>query len=120
MNELLTRLVPEKNIWFVTVRKDGRPHLTPVWFVVRDGKIMICISGRSVKARNLKLNDAVAFSLENGDQPIICEGRAFSVEAPWSEDIVAAFKQKYDWDILTDHDYDLLVEITPEKWLRWN
>ena len=60
------RLQSEGNIWVTTVRPDGRPHLTPVWFVWHAGKAYICISPDSVKARNLSRNPRVALALENG------------------------------------------------------
>jgi hypothetical protein len=33
--------------------------------------------------------------------------------------VVDEFKRKYDWDIVTDGQYSLLIEITPEKILNW-
>ncbi|MEU9740630.1 pyridoxamine 5'-phosphate oxidase family protein [Micromonospora chersina] len=32
-----TRLATERNVWLCTVRRDGSPHVTPVWFVHADG-----------------------------------------------------------------------------------
>lgn len=37
-----------------TVRRDGRPHVMPVWFAVDDdGSILFTTGGQTVKARNL-------------------------------------------------------------------
>ena len=33
---LAERLHTEKNVWLCTVRSDGSPHLTPIWFVHHD------------------------------------------------------------------------------------
>ncbi len=119
IDEFSVRLSPEKNIWIATVRQDGRPHLTPVWFILSSGKFIICISERSVKAKNLVKNRAVSLALEDGSSPVICEGEAEEIQAPWPEEIVEKFKTKYDWDITTDHEYDLLIGIKPTKWLHW-
>ena len=117
--EIRERLIPERNIWIATVRPDGRPHLTPVWFVLFGDMIVMCVSKRSVKAKNLLGNQAVSLALENGSSPMICEGRAVEISQPWPDEIVSGFKAKYDWDILTDQDYDLVIAVTPDKWLHW-
>ena len=114
------RLENARNIWVATVRPDGRPHLTPVWFVLEGDALYICISPRSVKARNLSVNPKVACALEDGDSPVICEGAAAALEQPWPEAVRQGFKTRYDWDIATDSDYGLVLEIRPEKWLTWN
>jgi len=114
------RLAAARNLWVATVRPDGRPHLTPVWYVVDGEAVLICISANSVKAANLRGNDRFACALEDGNSPIIFEGRARFVEPPWPETAHGAFKEKYDWELRSDPDYDLLIELKPEKWLTWN
>jgi nitroimidazol reductase NimA-like FMN-containing flavoprotein (pyridoxamine 5'-phosphate oxidase superfamily) len=113
------RLANERNIWIACVRPDERPHLTPVWFAWEDGQIYICIQASSVKARNFKQNPGVVAALEDGTHPVICEGTASPVQADWPANVVRIFQEKYDWNILEDKEYDLLVAIRPEKWLKW-
>jgi len=117
--EAQQRLKTEKNIWLATVRPDGRPHLTPVWFTWHAEKLYVCIQPESVKARNMAQNPYVALSLEDGSSVVIGEGIAAAVPRPWPEGVRAAFQQKYDWDIVKSQDYTLLVEVTPAKWLTW-
>lgn len=115
------RLQSEHNIWVATVRADGRPHLTPTWFVWHDGKVYVCIDPNSVKARNLENNGQIALALEDGSSPIIVEGVGRSVaESDRPEAVVKEFRRKYDWNIVTDGQYSLLIEITPKKVLNWN
>ena len=113
------RLQEQRNIWVATVRPDGRPHMTPVWFAFWMGRIYICISSRSVKARNLESSAEIAVALENGNTPLIVEGEAELVLDPWPGEVAAIFQRKYNWDINSDADYDLLVRIHPRKWLAW-
>jgi PPOX class probable F420-dependent enzyme len=113
------RLKKEKNIWLATVRPNGRPHLTPVWFAWYGEKLYICIEPESIKGRNLLENPHISLSLEDGSDALICEGTATSAPRPWAEEIVAIFQEKYDWDITAESRYTQLVEITPEKWLAW-
>ena len=115
-----TRLEKERNIWMATTRPDGRPHLTPIWFIWHEGLIYICIQPTSVKARNLAHNPGAALSLEDGSNVVICEGRAEHIPAPWADALKAKFKAKYDWDIDTDKEYGHVLAITPKKWLSWS
>jgi hypothetical protein len=113
------RLETEANIWVATARPDGRPHLTPVWFAWCAGKLYACVQSGSVKARNLRQNPQVSLALENGSNPVICEGTAALLAPPWPEEVAAIFAAKYEWNIHTDTEYDQLLEITPVKWLAW-
>ena len=113
------RLLTEKNIWLATVRADGRPHLVPIWFVWVNEKVYICTEGKSVKIKNIQANSRVSVALENGTQPAIAEGAARILQQPYPIDVIAEFKHKYEWDITTDASYNVLVEITPAKWLKW-
>jgi hypothetical protein len=117
--ETMTRLDAEKNIWIASVRPDGRPHLVPVWFAWHAETLYICIDPTSVKAANFAHQERVALALENGSNPLICEGQVATIEQPWPEAIIAIFKSKYDWDITSDSQYTRLVGITPVKWLHW-
>ncbi len=115
----IRRLDQARIVWVATVRAGGRPHLVPVWFVWREPALFICIGPNSVKARNLATNPHVCLALEDGVHPVICEGLAREVEKPWPQEVVAGFRTKYDWDIISDAQYTELVEVTPRKWLAW-
>ena len=113
------RLGEAENIWIATVRKDGRPHLVPVWFVFLEGIFWVCIAPDSVKAGNIADNPAVVLALEDGSEPVICEGLAAGVDETWPNAVVEIFYEKYDWDIQSDEQYTLLVKIIPTKLLGW-
>lgn len=124
-SNVIGRLESERNIWIATIRPQNgnthpvRPHLVPVWFVWQNGKLFICIQGNSVKAKNLRQNPHISMALEDGSSVVICEGETREIAKPGDEGVRAIFQQKYDWDITTDHEYDLLLEIIPQKWLVW-
>mgnify|MGYP001355538568 CR=1 FL=1 len=108
------RLQTERNIWLVTVRADGRPHLAPIWFVWHAHKVYICTAAQSVKARNISTNPNVTLSLEDGDKPIVIEGPAKAIEQA-EPAVVAAFQSKYNWNITADREYDRVIEIEVER-----
>lgn len=62
-----------------TVRKDGRPHIVPVWFVL-DGNTLVFNTGETtVKAANMRRDARVAICVDDETPPfgfIIVEGTA--------------------------------------------
>ena len=114
------RLRDERNIWLATVRPNSVPHLIPIWFVWHDEKIYICTGADSVKIRNLKENPRVALALEDGSTPIMLEGmaRLLARETAPAE-VVALFQSKYNWNVLTDDEYTIVIEVTPTKRRGW-
>ena len=54
-------------IWFTTVREDGMPQPTPVWFV-RDGDSFVTYSmPNAYKVKNIRANPKVSLGLANAD-----------------------------------------------------
>ncbi|MFA9430394.1 TIGR03618 family F420-dependent PPOX class oxidoreductase [Egicoccus sp. AB-alg2] len=118
---LEARLARERNVWFVSPRPDGSPHLTPIWFVWDGRAFWVCTSSDTAKARNLRRDPRVALALQDGDRPVVAEGRAIVHARPYPEAVVRAFRAKFDWDITAtddpDGDFEVLVEIVPARWL---
>lgn len=117
--QALEKLEKQQVIWFGSVRPDGRPHLAPIWFVWLAGRVYVSTEPNSVKSRNIRRNPRVVLALEDGTNPLICEGTAQMLFAPWPEDLLAAFYRKYEWDLNKEEQYNQVIEITPEKWLSW-
>jgi len=115
----LKRLHEEPNIWLATTRPDGRPHLIPLWFVWRRGRLYLCVESRSVKARNIRVEPRVSLALQDGSKPAICEGLARVLTEPWPPEVTQAFLKKYDWGIDPKDEYDQLIEVKPTRWLGW-
>lgn len=117
--EMIQKLESQQNIWFCSVRPDGRPHLAPVWFVWHGGKIYIGTDPKSIKSANIRRNPRVTLALEDGTHPVICEGTAQALTPPLAEDLLAAFFQKYEWKVNEDEQYNHVIAVTPERWLSW-
>lgn len=115
------RLADERNVWLTTVRPDGRPHLTPVWFVYLDDRFWIGTGAQAVKTKNMAATPAVSLALEDGNAPVVAEGHATIHPTTRPSDVVTAFMQKYEWDITIDEDEDVgtvvLVEVIVTRWL---
>ena len=62
-----------------TVRKDGRPHVVPVWFVMDGDDIAFTTSAASVKARAIRRDPRVSVCVDSEDPPyafVMLEGVA--------------------------------------------
>ena len=113
------RLSQAQNLWVATVRPDSSPHLVPLWFVWHESFFYLCTAPTSVKAKNLELNDRLVVALEDGANPLICEGRAAAVPKPWPEGVIDAFQRKYDWSIQSEAEYSRLIRVRPIHWIAW-
>ncbi|MFG1914549.1 pyridoxamine 5'-phosphate oxidase family protein [Micromonospora sp. NPDC048898] len=109
------------NVWLCTLRRDGSPHLTPVWFVYAPGTWWIGCDSRSVKVGNVLADPRVSLALEGGNAPVVAEGAAQVHRSDFPSAIVEAFASKYGgWDVSsqvspgTDR---VLLEIPVRRWL---
>jgi PPOX class probable F420-dependent enzyme len=66
-----------------TVRRDGRPHVVPVWFDVDGEALVFATSSVSVKARNLRRDARVAVTVDDDQPPFAFV--AVNGVARWSE-----------------------------------
>ena len=117
---LEARLGRELNIFLATVRKDGRPHLVPVWFVWLEEKLYFATCARSQKYVNLRGNQRVALTLPDPEQVVIVEGEAHACTRAVTQTLADYFFHKYEWDFRFDDSCDWrLVEVTPLRIMMW-
>lgn len=69
------RLDRERVVWFVSVRPDGSPHVTPVWFVFDHLTWWVATAQRNVKVANVEHQDQVSLALPDVGQPVVAQGR---------------------------------------------
>jgi PPOX class probable F420-dependent enzyme len=118
-----TERVNEAEIaWLTTLRPDGSPHTTPVWFVHIAGLIWVATGTQNTKVRNVAQDPRVSLAIDGtADAPLVAQGAAALIDTADAEPRVsAAFSAKYDgWDI---HDTSVdgrrtLVKIDVSRWL---
>lgn len=66
-NELSDFLASVHTLQVATIDGNGYPHLAPMWFVVRDGKIVFRSFTKSQKIVNLARNPKLTVLLETGE-----------------------------------------------------
>lgn len=118
---VLERLERERNVWLCTLRPDGSPHVTPVWFVYLADTFWIGSGERNRKVRNVLADPRVSLALEDGDAPCVAEGHARLHNRPLRPDILAALARKYDgWDagaVIAPYGARVLIEVPVRRWL---
>jgi PPOX class probable F420-dependent enzyme len=69
-----------------TTRKDGRPHVAPVWYDLdADGTIVFTTSATSVKGRAIRRTGTVALCVQDDQPPFSFV--AIDGDATWSADL---------------------------------
>ena len=116
---LVDQLASARVAFLCTVRPDGSPHQTPVWFVFTDPLWWVATAATNAKVRNMRADARVSLAVANPEAPIVAEGLASIHPVPWPAKVVAAFASKYGWDI-ADNGPDgqrVLIVITMNRWL---
>jgi len=68
-----------------TVRADGRPHATPIWYDLDDEVLVFTTGASSVKGRNLRRDPRVTLCVHDERPPfsfLVAEGEAALSESP--------------------------------------
>jgi general stress protein 26 len=86
--------------WLTTVRADGRPHVTPLIGVMRNGAVHFCTGLREQKARNLEHHSEVALTTGTNTWAqgldVVVEGAAVRIADRESlQSIADAYEEKY-------------------------
>lgn len=73
------RLDEELIIWMTTVRNDGQPQTSPVWFLLEDDGILVYSKDGTIRNSNVLHNPRVALNLDGdgrGGAVVSIEGKA--------------------------------------------
>jgi PPOX class probable F420-dependent enzyme len=111
----LEPIVRDEHIaWLTTVRADGMPLPTPVWFIWQDGAFVIYSQPQAVKLRNIRHNPCVALHFNtdaSGESFVVFQATAqVAPDAPPSRD-APAYQAKY-------REHIAMIGYTPERLSR--
>jgi PPOX class probable F420-dependent enzyme len=127
------RLRRDQMIWITTVRADGQPQTSAVWFHWDGVDFFVVSQPRAPKVRNLAANPRVSLNLNGvgqGDDLVIVQGTVEVVpdyaSAPWPEPTrVEAYYAKYE-RVITEQlgssvaemaaEFSTALRITPTRW----
>lgn len=100
-DELGRYLDERRTLIVATTGLGGRPHLTALWYVMRDGQPWIFTYGKSQKVRNLERMPSATLLLESGQE--YSELRGAMIYA----------------DATIHHDPDVVQQVGEELFLRY-
>lgn len=130
--EVADVLSKSEMFWLSTVRRDGRPHVTPLPAIWLDGTLHFCAGSHEQKAKNLESNPRCILTtgtsqLRSG-LDVVVEGTAARVtDTAQLQRLAAMWKSKLDWDfevtgeVFGDADgrQGLVFGVTPVKVLSF-
>ena len=93
----------ESNAWLTTVRPNGAPQTSRVWFALIDDTVWISTGAASVKWRNLLADPRVTVAFDGSSAGVISGTARLHNSARARADVLAAFAAKYNgWDAAAD------------------
>ncbi|MDH5432251.1 MAG: PPOX class F420-dependent oxidoreductase [Nitrosopumilus sp.] len=109
-----------------SIRKNGLPHIAPIWFVWEDEKIYFTTLSATIKAKNITNNPNVSFCADEQAPPysfVIIEGKASITQdykglLLWTTKIASRYMGEENSERIGKRNCvegELLVEITPTK-----
>ena len=132
MNKRDEFLKTQKILRLSTIDKNNFPHITPVWYRYSGKKIHIGTNTRNQKIKNIQKNNRVSFCVDVGvNAPdiygVMGQGIAnIILEIPKVEKIAKKILLKYFKTLENKsakellEDTDCIIEIIPQKYLKWN
>jgi PPOX class probable F420-dependent enzyme len=108
------------------VRADGRPHVTPVWFVLDGDDLLFTTHGTSLKAKAIRRDARVCLCVDDQAPPysyVMVEGDAALGDEPgelrrWATAIAARYMgddEAERYGRRNSVEGELLVRVTPRK-----
>ena len=113
-------------IWLTTIRPDGQPQTSPVWFLWDGAGILIYSEPHAQKVRNIEANPTVSLNLDGdgeGGDIVSLEGGAEIVEGGPLAIEVGDYVEKYREYIARlgsepepfAHRYSTAIRVTPSR-----
>jgi general stress protein 26 len=101
-SEVLAVIETAEIFWLSTVRRDGRPHVTPLPAMWLDGALHFCTGPAEQKARNLAANPQCVLTTGTNafrsGLDVVVEGRAERVtDMPLLRRLASMWRTKLDW-----------------------
>ncbi len=107
--EVTETLANSEMFWLSTVRRDGRPHVTPLPAIWLDGILHFCAGSHEQKAKNLQSNPRCVLTTGanqfRSGLDVVVEGTAARLTSPAQlHRLAATWKSKLDWEFQVTDD----------------
>lgn len=112
-----------------TVRPDGSPQVTPVWYEYDDGRLLVLAEPTAVKVRNIKNDPRVSISIATHWEPykyVLVTGTA-EVSDEWEPELLRRLAVHYKGNLTGNRYADrvlrelkfCLITVTPSRVTGW-
>lgn len=127
--EDLLRRMP--NAILATVRRDGSPQVSPIWYVWDGRTFMMAAAGRTAKVHNMRRDPRVALCIDDPalGQCVTVLGSVHLHEGDLAREPTLAVIRKYKaeaeviphWNTITEPGPYVAIELIPERfiWPDW-
>ena len=133
LSPTLVAFLEEPNIAiFTTLRRDGSPHQTAVWYAYVHGTVKVSVTDGRIKTKHLARDPRMSLAVASQSLPyleVVFEGEAV-ISAEGADDFFRELAVKYygeaDGNAYADYDRDhsgdtrLIVTLTPTKVRAWD
>jgi general stress protein 26 len=132
-SDVMDVLSRSEMFWLSTVRRDGRPHVTPLPAIWVDGTLHFCTGSEEQKTRNLESEPRCVLTTGTNELrsglDVVVEGTAVRVtDQDALRRLAALWKSKLDWDFAVGEDAfrdadgrtGLVFGVTPAKVLAFS
>lgn len=133
LDERLMEFVRKPNVAILaTLRANGSPHQTAVWYVFQGGEVKITITDGRAKYRHVMRDPRVSLAIASPTAPykeVVFEGKAM-VDDEGGHDLFRQLAVRYYGDVdgnaYADYSRDiakdnrLVLHFTPERTLSWD
>ncbi|MCH8090078.1 MAG: PPOX class F420-dependent oxidoreductase [Chloroflexi bacterium] len=131
LNKTLEEFLKQPNLGILaTLRKDGSPHLTVVWYEYENGEVRISVTDTRVKYKHVLRDPRVSLAVTANEQPykqVVFEGKA-QVTAEGGPELIRRLALRYDGEVegakyadyTTNKDTRLVLHFKPERIMSWD
>lgn len=121
--EIIELLKKEPLAYIATVKKNGDPHIAPIWFAYHKGKVYFETDKSTVKFRNIKRYNKVAMCF-SGKPGYIVEGSVKwwtekAARVPFRKLLLQKYGKDMDDSFILDGK-TYIFEVVPHKIMSWH
>ena len=131
LSKTLEKFLAQPNLGILaTLRKDGSPHLTVVWYEYENGEVRISVTDTRVKYKHVLRDPRVSLAVTANEQPykqVVFEGKA-QVTAEGGPELIRRLALRYDGEVegtkyadyTNNKDNRLVLHFKPERIMSWD
>ena len=129
LEEIESHLNETHLAFLATVRKDGSPHVAPVWYEHKEGKVFIITNDTAAKVYNIRRDPRVSVSIATSGEPYcyaLFQGEA-QITTGNLEAVLTSICVRYKGEEegkafseeLLGYGNAVVIEITPSRVISW-